>query len=148
MGGAIGSIPVIGPAIQSGLNGIPGLASGGSGATNSGDSGSDASDYWALSVHNGHSEPIFQYLSDLGAIPSEANIFSLVMATEAVLGVIFVFIRYAATKSYIYFNNNNITDNNQGQLKSLNKWSLVFGITLVWGLIGIASFRSGREGMV
>ncbi|CAG2119913.1 unnamed protein product [Medioppia subpectinata] len=112
---------------------------------------------WGLSVHQGHSEPLMQFVSDLGAIAPEANIFTMVMAMEATMVFLFSAIRHGGLKAYIQSNTANINYNNNNydndakvtahRLTQYNKWSLVIGLVFGWALMGTASFRTS-EGII
>ncbi|CAG2108159.1 unnamed protein product, partial [Medioppia subpectinata] len=104
---------------------------------------------WGLSVNHGHSVPIMQLVSDLGAISPEANIFTLFLTIEGVLMYITCAVRYAMVKSHIdNDNNNNNSDKNvkynPGRLKLYNKLSLISGLAMGCGFIGCASFRTSE----
>ncbi|CAG2100460.1 unnamed protein product [Medioppia subpectinata] len=102
-------------------------------------------------LYHGHSVAIMQYVSDLGAISPEANIFTLCMAIEGVFVFAFAIIRYSIIKSYIQSNNNlnNNTDPkcDTNKVKQLNKWSTIITMISGLGIIVTGSFRTS-EGLI
>lgn len=89
----------------------------------------------------GHIEPILPFVSDLGVTPPEASLFSLFMNCGAILVLIFNFIRYESTKTYIQDNENT---NDKQIIETHNKRSLISGLSMATGFLFVANFRNSE----
>jgi len=88
-----------------------------------------------------HIEPFLPFVSDLGVKPPEASLFSVFMNCGSILILTFVLIRHESTKSYI--ENINSTYN-KSMIQRLNRRSLISGLLMVTGFLGVANFRNSE----